>query len=101
MSPGILSIPADHPALAGHFPGNPVTPGALLLDAVVRAAAERGFCVTGLHRAKFTAPLRPDTPFRIELSRCPPGLEFQVLTDHGSVAHGTLVCTNLERAEAG
>ena len=99
MTARFLSIPANHPALAGHFPGNPVTPGALLLDAVLREAQERGFRATGLHRAKFTAPLRPDTPFRILLSRCVAGLTFQVLTDHGSVAQGTLACTAGDPAE--
>ncbi|HEX4050347.1 MAG TPA: hypothetical protein VHY19_05675 [Steroidobacteraceae bacterium] len=32
-----LLIDADHPALAGHFPGNPLIPGALLLDEVLHA----------------------------------------------------------------
>ena len=36
----VLSIAADHPAFAGHFPGAPVLPGALLLDEAL-AAIER------------------------------------------------------------
>ncbi len=32
-----LHIPADHPSAAGHFPGRPIIPGALLLDAVLAA----------------------------------------------------------------
>lgn len=32
-----LLIAADHPALAGHFPGNPLIPGALLLDEALHA----------------------------------------------------------------
>jgi 3-hydroxyacyl-[acyl-carrier-protein] dehydratase len=33
-----LAIPAEHPALAGHFPGAPVAPGVLVLDLVLSAA---------------------------------------------------------------
>ena len=32
-----LHFAADHPAFAGHFPGHPMVPGALLLDAVLHA----------------------------------------------------------------
>jgi len=28
---------ADHPVAAGHFPGNPIIPGAMLLDEVLQA----------------------------------------------------------------
>ena len=35
-----LNFPATHPVFAGHFPGHPMVPGALLLDAVLHAIAQ-------------------------------------------------------------
>jgi 3-hydroxyacyl-[acyl-carrier-protein] dehydratase len=56
-----LRIPAAHPSLPGHFPGNPVVPGVVLLDHVA-AAIERvgGGRVARIAAVKFLAPLRPD-----------------------------------------
>jgi 3-hydroxymyristoyl/3-hydroxydecanoyl-(acyl carrier protein) dehydratase len=34
-----FEVPADHPSLAGHFPGRPIVPGVALLDLVVEAIA--------------------------------------------------------------
>lgn len=33
-----LPIPREHPSYAGHFPGQPIVPGVLLLDLVLQAA---------------------------------------------------------------
>lgn len=47
---------------AGHFPGDPLMPGAKLLDAVILTLQQAG--ILGHHgcsiaQAKFTAPVRP------------------------------------------
>jgi 3-hydroxyacyl-[acyl-carrier-protein] dehydratase len=61
-----FAVPADHPALPGHFPGRPVVPGVLLLDAVLQAAGlPRGHVL----RAKFPAPAGPGDPVDILLTR--------------------------------
>lgn len=61
------TIAADHPALAGHFPGNPLVPAVVILDEVAAALAGHlgAFRLTGFPVAKFLAPLRPDQPFAI------------------------------------
>ncbi len=52
---------ADHPTAEGHFPANPIIPGALLLDEVVQAVAgtAMGDGVIVIHAAKFFRPVRP------------------------------------------
>lgn len=35
-----LTIPNDHPAFHGHFPGTPITPGVVLLDLAMLAIAQ-------------------------------------------------------------
>lgn len=63
--PRTLAIGADHPAFAGHFPGEPILPGVALLAEVLEAAHadERLAAVLGtaprIVVAKFLAPVRP------------------------------------------
>ena len=63
-------IPADHPVFAGHFPGHPLVPGALLLDWVVeRVAAHWRVSAAGLRieQAKFLHPVLPDARVTLDL----------------------------------
>jgi 3-hydroxymyristoyl/3-hydroxydecanoyl-(acyl carrier protein) dehydratase len=65
----IFRIPADHPALPGHFPGRPIIPGVLLLDAVLQAVAATGRNPpTRLLRAKFPAPVLPGEEVEVTLA---------------------------------
>jgi 3-hydroxymyristoyl/3-hydroxydecanoyl-(acyl carrier protein) dehydratase len=57
-----FGLPADHAALAGHFPGAPVAPGVLLLDLIVSAAEDwlgRSLPLRHITQVKFHAPLLP------------------------------------------
>ncbi len=62
------TIPANHPSLPGHFPGNPIVPGVVLLshvwDAIRHQTSEAVYC-TGLPNIKFLSPLRPDEAFTV------------------------------------
>jgi 3-hydroxymyristoyl/3-hydroxydecanoyl-(acyl carrier protein) dehydratase len=63
-------VPADHPSLPGHFPGNPIVPGVLMLDRVVAAVldaapAGRKLRLVGVPSIKFVRALKPGEPFDI------------------------------------
>ncbi len=79
-------IPANHPALAGHFPGNPIVPGVVLLDAVIAALADRhpDQAVIGVPVVKFLAPLRPEQPFLIRwVATRPHHIRFECVQPDG------------------
>lgn len=64
--------PGD-PCLDGHFPGNPIVPGAVLLGrAAEMLGAEMlgagGRDIIAIQRMKFRAPLAPETPFDLVVS---------------------------------
>lgn len=55
-------FPSDHPAAVGHFPGNPIIPGAVLLNDVRDSIgkAERVSPMSfEISSAKFLRPVRP------------------------------------------
>ena len=58
-------IPADHPSLAGHFPGAPIVPGVVVLEEVAAALAEwrQGSHLTSIPSVKFIAPIEPGQSF--------------------------------------
>lgn len=88
------TIAADHPALPGHFPGNPIVPGVVLLslvwDAVLHAAGAPLHC-SGWPSVKFLAPLQPGVPFRVEVEFGAAGsARFACKTAAGTIAQGSV-----------
>ena len=58
-----VRFPAHAPYFAGHFPGQPVVPGVVLIDAAVQIAAQASGLPLRLRRlasAKFTQVVGPD-----------------------------------------
>lgn len=87
-------IPLDHPAFAGHFPGQPLLPGVSLLSEVLEAvlrnpalAAQVG-PAPRLGAAKFLSPVRPGSTLSIQFTESPTALRFEVKVAERSVASG-------------
>jgi len=89
-----MQISIRHPALPGHFPGHPVVPGVVLLDAVVNALPVHAggvVRVTGFSAIKFLAPLAPEQEFEIVLVAKRPGQSsFKILAGGETLVSGTL-----------
>lgn len=87
-----LSIDASHPSLAGHFPGQPIVPGVLLLDRVLARAEE---CLkvrinfTSLPVAKFTRPLLPGEVALLRLEVHDTEIKFDITKDDARIAQGS------------
>ncbi|HLK70468.1 MAG TPA: hypothetical protein VKT19_00810 [Steroidobacteraceae bacterium] len=99
-----LCLGSGHPTLAGHFPGNPVIPGAVLLDEVLQSierAHAGGPRLTGwqIDSVKFLRAARPEEPMQLCIRAEPPGAPGDAqppsygfeITAHGeAVARGRL-----------
>ena len=74
----IKNVTANEPFFQGHFPGFPIMPGVLVVEAMAQAGAvlllrevgERGdklVVFTGIERARFRRPVLPGDQLRIEV----------------------------------
>lgn len=89
-----MKISMQHAALAGHFPGNPVVPGVVLLDAVIHALSQqlgKSVTVTGMPNVKFLAPLQPEQEFSIAYTlKDGNRAGFEVATDAHKILTGSI-----------
>ena len=89
------SLPADHPAARGHFPGNPIIPGAVLLSEAVRmieAALGRSLSPLRIGRAKFPHPARPGDQLHLTFRDAPGSIRFECAVGGITVLTGELEC---------
>lgn len=88
-----LHFPDGHPVGPGHFPGNPIIPGALLLAEAVRLIAQElnsRFENCTVKSAKFFHPVRPGDTVEIEFSVAAQEIRFQCAVGASKVLAGAM-----------
>jgi 3-hydroxyacyl-[acyl-carrier-protein] dehydratase len=69
-----ICYPLDYPTAAGHFPDNPIIPGAVLLDEAIHAiGGAAGIDDFTIRSAKFLDPVRPGETLELRWERRPDG----------------------------
>ncbi|WP_434514614.1 hypothetical protein AB6Q56_19120 [Dechloromonas sp. ARDL1] len=88
------TVPADHPAFPGHFPGRPIVPGVVLLDRAILFAEEmlgRPGLAWQIGNAKFFSPVAPEEALTFALVQKPSGaIALAVRATNREVATGSL-----------
>jgi 3-hydroxyacyl-[acyl-carrier-protein] dehydratase len=95
-----LVIPENHPCFPGHFPGNPILPGVLLLQRVMAYAHSKYPLKNyALLNVKFLAPVVPGDAIRLDFSEVDANnIKFTVYvaSDTAGMAD-TIACSGLLR----
>jgi len=110
----IKNVTANEPFFVGHFPGYPIMPGVLIVEAMAQAGAALLFAevqdrkdkllvFTGIERARFRRPVTPGDQLRIEVDvlvfRGTAGrLQGKAYVGNKLVCEGVVTCRLLPRS---
>jgi len=111
----LKNVTANEPFFVGHFPGEPIMPGVLIVEAMAQAGAtlllfelenrdEKLVVFTGIERARFRRPVVPGDQLRIEVTvevwkRNVGRMSGEVFVDGKRVAEATVSCVVVDRVK--
>ncbi|HKF22347.1 MAG TPA: 3-hydroxyacyl-ACP dehydratase FabZ [Candidatus Angelobacter sp.] len=109
----LKNVTINEPFFTGHFPGNPIMPGVLTVEAMAQAGAtlllteledrdNKLVVFTGIERARFRRPVVPGDQLRIEVEvlawrRIAGRMGGKVFVDGKLVAEATVSCAIIDR----
>jgi len=112
----IKNVTMNEPFFAGHFPGAPVMPGVLIIEAIAQAGGallltevedrdKKLMFFTGIERAKFRRPVVPGDQLRIEIEvKAWRGnavrMEGRAFVGDKRAAEATVTCRLVDRSRA-
>jgi 3-hydroxymyristoyl/3-hydroxydecanoyl-(acyl carrier protein) dehydratase len=88
-----LTISTQHPSIPGHFPGEPLVPGVVMLSVVFEELARHSpeLKVCGIRKLKFLRRLEPGAAFTVEFEApANSGLRFKCWHNGSVLAEGHL-----------
>jgi 3-hydroxyacyl-[acyl-carrier-protein] dehydratase len=87
-------VPPDHPAFAGHFPGNPILPGVVLLDVALQIIVNTSgiaLDICDLGSVKFLSPAMPGDELLIQHTLTAGGtIRFDIMAGVRKIASGSI-----------
>jgi 3-hydroxyacyl-[acyl-carrier-protein] dehydratase len=111
----IKNVTINEPFFNGHFPGEPIMPGVLIIEAMAQAGAvlllseiedreNKLIVFTGIERARFRRPVVPGDQLRIEVDvlvwrRIAGRMSGEVFVDGKLVAEATISCVVVDRVK--
>ena len=94
------TVPLDHPAFAGHFPGTPTLPGVVLLDTALHTIAEatgKALDICTINSVKFLSPVSPGEALTIQHTVLASGsIRFDIEAGLRKIASGSISVSSPE-----